>query len=127
MAILEYRKGSKTKLSAHFNSSEFDCKCSVCTVTYVDSELIDILEDLRSEVNAPLKIHSGYRCEDHNRAIGGAQNSTHTTGRAVDISIKNLDLLYEEACQHFYAVGDGRSKGFIHVDTRSDKTRRWNY
>jgi uncharacterized protein YcbK (DUF882 family) len=127
MATINYKKGSKTKLSAHFNSSEFDCNCTSCDTTLIDSELIDMLEDLRSEVNAPLKIHSGYRCEAHNKAIGGAQNSTHTSGRAADISIKDLDRLYDEACQHFYAVGDGRNKGFIHVDTRSDKTRRWNY
>jgi hypothetical protein len=53
-------------------------------------------------------------------------------GKAADIrpsvsSKEKLDKLYLICENHFEAVGDGRKKGFIHVDTRTGKKRRWDY
>lgn len=46
-----------------------------------------VLEPLRSAMNEPIIISSGYRCEQLNRAVGGVSNSQHMKGQAVDISI----------------------------------------
>ena len=89
--------------------------------------MIADLEDLRAMVGLPLLVSSGYRCEAHNIAIGGAKNSSHTNGRAADLVCSDMDKLYAACEKIFNAVGDGRKKGFVHVDTRSDKVRRWNY
>lgn len=122
-----WNKGDKFKLTDHFNSSEFECPCSKCTEQRISKELLEKLEVLRIEHNKPIKVNSGYRCSDHNIAIGGAPKSSHVDGNAADINSKDLDSLYSSCEKHFSAVGDGRKKGFIHIDTRADKQRRWTY
>ena len=48
MAIKTYAKGSNTKLSANFNSSEFDCHGSgCCSSTLVDDKLVTYLQQIR--------------------------------------------------------------------------------
>ena len=50
-----------------------------------------ILECVRSHVQKPLYINSGYRNTEVNAKVGGVKNSFHTLGAAVDISIRNLN------------------------------------
>lgn len=108
-----------------FKYDEFDC--SHCGKNWTDKLLIDKLDALRAELGMPIKITSGYRCEEHNQTIGGVKYSQHVLGKAADIASQDLDKLYELAQKYFKAVGDGRHKGFIHVDLRSEKIRRWTY
>src|SRR4051794_40119984 len=42
------------------------------------------LEAVREFLGRPMIVSSGYRCPDLNAAIGGARNSAHMTGFAVD-------------------------------------------
>ena len=51
---------------------------------------IDVLEPIRTLINSPIRISSGYRCERVNKAIGGAETSQHVKGQAADISCKDL-------------------------------------
>jgi zinc D-Ala-D-Ala carboxypeptidase len=44
------------------------------------------LEQVRSLLNAPLRISSGYRCMELNRKIGGATDSAHLDGYAADFT-----------------------------------------
>ena len=44
-----------------------------------------VLEPLRQHFGKPIRINSGFRCKALNDAVGGAKNSYHTKGRAVDI------------------------------------------
>lgn len=46
---------------------------------------IHILEPLRKHFQIPILISSGFRCDALNKAIGGAKNSQHANGEAVDI------------------------------------------
>ena len=46
---------------------------------------VHILEPLRKHFQIPILISSGFRCDALNAAIGGAKNSQHTMGQAVDI------------------------------------------
>ena len=46
-----------------------------------------VLEPLRVAMGRPINISSGYRCEQLNRAVGGAYNSQHLKGQAADINI----------------------------------------
>ena len=49
-------------------------------------KLVDnILDPLRARWGAPIVVSSGYRCPKLNKIVGGAANSQHTTGEAVDI------------------------------------------
>lgn len=48
--------------------------------------LVDnILDPLRIAYGKPIVVTSGYRCKELNEVIGGAVNSQHTLGQAVDI------------------------------------------
>ncbi len=47
----------------------------------------ELLEPLRSLFDAPIFIHSGFRCPLLNAAIGGSTTSQHMLGQAVDFQI----------------------------------------
>lgn len=109
----------------YFKVSEFVCKGS--GENLIEQELIDKLDKLREEFGQAIRVTSGYRSPEHNARIGGHPNSTHIRGIAADITGKALDKLYELCCKHFMSVGDGRKRGFVHCDLRSDRRRRWDY
>lgn len=49
----------------------------------------NIFEPLRKHINKPIHISSGYRSKILNDKIGGAKNSQHTKGEALDIDQGN--------------------------------------
>ncbi|RKY04192.1 peptidase M15 [Candidatus Poribacteria bacterium] len=109
-------------LSFHFSRSEFVCPC--CGELVIDMELIDQLERLRFLVGRPIKVLSGYRCQRHNREVGGAPNSQHLLGRAADIRVEGMDSLrlFLEAVRCEFG-GIGIYPDFIHVDVRREPFR----
>ena len=46
-----------------------------------------VLEPLRVAMNEPIKIGSGFRSKELNKAVGGVQNSQHMKGQAADLCI----------------------------------------
>lgn len=46
-----------------------------------------LLEILRKDLNSSIKISSGYRCSQLNKAVGGRPNSKHILGQAADIYV----------------------------------------
>lgn len=114
------------KLSKHFNRSEFKCNCGQCDYDTVDSELIEVLEDIREHFNAPVTITSGNRCPSYNEHVGGSKSSYHVRGRAADIQVSAVSpkiiqnyLLAKYPEQY----GIGCYDNFTHIDTRSNKAR----
>ena len=101
------------KLSQHFTLGELT-KTSVKTKdgnipSHVHIEnlkrLTGWLETLRDEWNRrygdgddPVIINSGYRSPQVNKAVGGAQNSNHLTGCAVDIRCLGKEQAIRYAC-----------------------------
>lgn len=129
MAIKTYAKGSNTKLSANFNSSEFDCHGSgCCSSTLVDDKLVTYLQQIREHFGKPVNISSGYRCATHNKNIGGATKSRHSKGQAADIYISGVAPA--EIAKYAESIGilgiglyETNSDGFfVHVDTRETKS-----
>ena len=122
--IKEYKKNSNEKISDHFNSDEFDCRCdySSCEITYVDTDIIDYLEEKRAYLGVPIIVTSGFRCTRWNKRVGGKPGSIHMTGKAADIRLKGKDItqfgeVFEDA--------DGMRvyDSFVHVDKRGYKSR----
>lgn len=44
-----------------------------------------VLDPLREAYGKPIVVNSGYRCDELNKAVGGAKNSHHRFGMAADI------------------------------------------
>ena len=90
---------SNAKLSEHFTLGEFTRSGSHPEVYNIPSHeaianltnLSKWLEVLRERAGTPIIINSGYRSPQLNRKIGGAANSNHLTGCAVDIRTSGME------------------------------------
>ena len=109
--------------SPFFNMEEFSCRCHYddCKESnqFMDERFLEILFKMRAQVDFPFLITSGFRCERHNKNVGGSKNSYHTKGLAADIACSNdYDRyeLIEQAIAHGLTVIVYRS--FVHVDLR---------
>ncbi len=83
-------------------------------------ELIARLQTLRERYGKPMSITSGARCKKHNKAVGGAANSQHTLGTAVDIACTNDRDRYR-LVQLAFELGWGGvafTETFVHLDIR---------
>lgn len=110
------------KLSAHFDSAEFACKCCGKTAT-MSTLLIDRLEKMHSYMNAKaIYINSGYRCPNNSY---GKKTDAHRLGLAADIKVQKQDGSYYTS-QDISEVAERIGFGGIglmlpdscHVDTR---------
>jgi uncharacterized protein YcbK (DUF882 family) len=110
--------------SLHFSRSELACKdCGRCLI---DPALVPAMERYRELANSPFEVLSGYRCPQHNLAIGGAGKSEHVEGKAVDgrLAGHTLQQMYDLALEvPAFALGgiglypDGTP--FVHLDVRT--------
>ena len=99
-SVLGWRRGEHTAaalISPHFAVSEFQCGCGRCEIQRADPRLFAMLEELRECVGRPIVISSGYRCEAHNRKVGGSTFSKHCAGLAVDLPMPSFDLIEDAA------------------------------
>ena len=125
-------KNGNKRLSEHFEVREFRCKDGSDPV-FVDTELVDILEKIRTHFGKPLVITSAYRTAAHNKAVGGAAYSQHLYGKAADIRVTGVSVeqvaAYAETLLNgrggigIYPPGLGRANGWVHVDVRAAKSR----
>lgn len=128
MAIKTYKKGSKEKLSTNFKVSEFACRGSgCCAEVLIDEKLVEHLQNIRDHFGKSVTITSGYRCDAHNKKVGGATGSRHTKGQAADIVVAGVTpaevAKFAESIGvlgiGLYEVKDGN---FVHIDTRTKKS-----
>ena len=138
-----YRSTDKTQLTAHFNVSEFKCKCGGNHDTKLDTDLVDKLEKLHKALGcSKIIVNSGYRCPAHDRNVGGNGSGQHTKGTAADIvcyDSKGRVISSKIVCCAAQDVGFGGianidgSYTATHVDTRTslkwygDETRTTAY
>jgi zinc D-Ala-D-Ala carboxypeptidase len=67
----------------HFDLNEFACPC--CGRNEISRPFVGLLDQARELVNIPFRVSSGYRCQAHNRQVGGVRDSEHLRGFAADI------------------------------------------
>lgn len=119
-------------LAPDFKVRELRCRDGSDTVM-VDETLTVVLQCIRDHFGKPVTITSGYRTPAHNAAVGGAKSSQHLLGRAADIqvagtSVEDVAAYAESLMPDWGGVGRypakaGRATGWVHVDTRANKSR----
>ena len=95
--IIQLNSGAK--LSPHFTLGEMTKSNSHPEVYNIPSHeaianlkrLCGWLEVLRERSGTPIRINSGYRSPQLNRAIHGSANSNHMTGCACDIRVSGME------------------------------------
>ena len=92
MSVNHYDYNDSTQLSPHFNVKEFRCSCGKVHETLIASELVDKLEELYTALNcSKIIVTSGYRCPEHDKAVGGTSSGQHTKGTAADVCCYGQD------------------------------------
>lgn len=120
---------SSWMVSKNFKLSEVTCKH--CGRHGMQKELIDLLQQFRDFLGAPVVITSGYRCASHPvEAAKKGKVGRHRMGVAVDIHSPGMSLenLYKKIVEfgRFLGVGVSLEGGFIHCDKRETRAR-WKY
>jgi hypothetical protein len=94
-----------------------------------------IFQPIRDHFNVPISVSSGYRCKKLNKAVGGAKNSEHVEGRALDIdvdgstSITNKEIFDYiknnlEFNQLIWEFGDDNNPDWVHVSYRDKENKK---
>lgn len=96
-------------------------------------DLLTLVNELLSRLDIATFVTSGWRPVDVNASIGGAPNSYHISGEAVDLSdpqgrhafriIQNYELLSQFG---LWLEWPPRTKGWIHLDMGKRSARKVN-
>ena len=118
--------GLAMMLTKNFSTNEMMCHCG-CKDSEMDSDFMKILQEIREDMNRPLKISSAVRCEKHNMKVSSTgKNGPNVYRKASDIIISGADALrlIDTARKHgISGVGISQrgehAKRFVHIDTLS--------
>ena len=115
-------------IADYITRAEYECRC--CGGLPPDlfsnekyQDLFKIFKLIRESKGSAIYINSGFRCPNHNKAIGGQLDSVHLFGLALDLDCDDIDgvdelleIIKEVAPQ--IRRGVYKDKGtFIHIDT----------
>jgi len=115
-------------VTPHLTRDEIRCRCG-CGKAGIDFVTAVLFEKIRKWCGGvPMTVTSCFRCETHNRNVGGSPNSMHLSGRAIDFVHPNLTPMQvlsviESNVHGQFGIGTYPSKGFTHAD--SGNGRRW--
>lgn len=137
MAIKQYslKNDGAKQLSPAFRVREFRCRDGTDTIL-IDEGLVVLLQCIREHFGKPVHITSGYRTAEHNAAVGGSKSSQHLLGRAADFYVEGVPVATVAAYAETLLPGRGgigrypkdakhpkRMTGWVHIDTRTNKSR----
>lgn len=88
-----------------------------------------VLNPLRIAYGKPIKVNSCYRTPERNKTVGGAPNSQHVQGEAVDLdtgsrdgNIKLFNIIKDKL--HYDQLIDERNYSWIHVSYTTARPNR---
>lgn len=117
------------QISNNFKLREFECTHPDHHHVIVDSELLNKVQHLRDYWQKPIYFNSAYRCGLRNVQVGGAENSQHLLGKAVDIPLHCFDVpieMVKESALNIGFTGIGLYDEFIHLDVRDGPLVIWD-
>lgn len=116
-------------VTGHFRFTDFICPC--CDMVKLVPGFFRhaaLLERLACGLAFPITVTSGYRCEKHNRSIGGAPRSWHLLFATDIIPSDEYRGDMEAALSDMYDLakelgfgGIGRYERHIHLDCRPER------
>ena len=130
MSMTVLFRNTNRRISPYFMEHEFFCKCMDFTDSChpFDDQLFKAAILIRSFTKYPVIINSSYRTTLCNKNSGGAPNSYHLLGRALDL---NCGSALESVTSDIVAIGPlfrslrqcgingfDISPDFLHIDTR---------
>lgn len=91
-------RGVYVQLSKNLWAHEVVCQgVGCCTESIISKRMVDTYQEIRDEYGDSIEIAtaggSGYRCDTHNREVGGASGSLHKTGCAFDMHCRDKSKL----------------------------------
>ena len=118
-------KDGNKKLSTNFRVKEFACKDGTDPV-FIDSDLVAVLQKIRTHFGRAVTITSAYRTPPHNKSVGGTTYSQHQYGMAADIKVS--DVSPKEVATYAERLlpnkgGIGTYNTFTHIDVRGTCSR----
>ncbi len=80
----------------YFKKEEFLCRCGKCKMpaeaeANIEALVENVLNPARQSYGKQIFVNSGYRCPEHNAAVGGVKNSQHMKGEAADITTGTVE------------------------------------
>jgi peptidase M15-like protein len=123
------------EITPHFTWGEAKCHCGKCPgwgnaetqrqirATAAWAEKVRIALG-----NVPMRVNSWYRCPVYNRQIGGASDSQHLQGKAIDFGCKTLSPRTVQQIlrkRRDLVIGLGSYSGFTHADRRDGPPATW--
>lgn len=125
---LDELTASATAKQMHIiNAPGVDEVCNLCALVH------NVLQPLRDAMGESIKIGSGYRCPQLNKAVGGVPTSQHMKGEAADLCIdgdmkkgKRWFDWIKSHCDFDQLIMEHSSKGtyWVHVSYRADGKNR---
>lgn len=117
--LREFTESSTAKLKGIANNP------GINEVKAIENLVTKLLQPLRELYNKPMRINSGYRCPELNKAVGGVPTSQHVKGEAADIRtdnprelfnlVRNSGLSFDQLILY---------PTFVHISFRSKDTNR---
>lgn len=111
----------KPEDTPHFKPEELACRCGLCRGkgnAPMDGDFMEKLQRMRDIYAKPMKITSGYRCDNHPVEAKKTEGGAHNHGLAADIACGNAQDRYEiySAALAVGMKGIYHKAGFVHVD-----------
>lgn len=122
--VYSLKKDGNLRLSSNFRVKEFACNDGSDPI-FIDSDLVSILQKIRTHFKKPVTITSAYRTPIYNNKVGSGRYSQHLYGRAADIKVQGIAP--KEVAKYAETLlpngGIGIYNTFVHIDVRSVKSR----
>lgn len=93
--------------------------------------ITECLQPIRNYIGKPMIISSGYRCNKINALVGGAKNSQHLSGCAVDFTVKGLtikqiiDKIKASNIEYDQLINEYNR--WVHISYNKGKNRKQNF
>ena len=100
---------------------------ALANIEYLATKL---LQPLRDAYGKPIRITSGYRSAEVNKAVGGSPTSQHTKGQAVDIVAEDNKALFDlikssfDFDQLIWEYGTDKQPDWVHVSLKKTGNRK---